>query len=77
MGGGGASAPLNAQLLYRSGDIFFFFRKKFQSLFTLNFDFSRFDLFHFNFSALLLLKGRRTALSNSKILKVTKNVIDY
>ena len=56
----------------------FFFRKKSQNLFTLNFDFSRFDLrFLTKFSAFLLLKGRQTPLSISKIVKVTKKVIDY
>ena len=53
----------------------FFFRK---NLFTLNFDFLQFDLwFFFKFSAFLLLKGRQTPLSNSKIVKVTKSVIYF
>ena len=47
-------------------------------MFSLSFDFSRFDLcFNFKFSAFPLLKGRQNPLSNSKNVKVTKDVIDF
>ena len=56
----------------------FFFRKKSYNLFTLNFGFSRFDLwFIFKFSAFPLLKRSQNPLSNSKIVKVKKNVIEF
>ena len=39
---------------------------------------SRFDFaFLFKFNSFPLVKGRQTALSNSKIVNVTKNVIDF
>ena len=43
-----------------------------ENLFTLNFDFSRFYLYFFKFSAFPLLKERQTPLSNSKSVKVMK-----
>ena len=52
---------------------FVFFRK---NLFRIQFNFSRFEFwFIIKFSSLLLLNVRQTPLSNSKSVKVTKNVI--
>ena len=52
----------------------FFLRKSLQ----VQFNFWRFDFsFLFKFSSFLLLKGSQTPLSNSKCVKVKKNVIDF
>ena len=59
------------------GYFFLFFREK-SGLFTLYFDFSGFEFwFHFKFTSIHLLKGKQTPLLSTKIVKVTKNVIDF
>ena len=62
---------------YIDREVFFvFLREAFYSLFGLKFTFSRFDFF-LKFDSLPLLKERQTPSSNSKSVKVTKNVINF
>ena len=55
--------------------LFVFFQEKSSNLLQLNFNFLQFDLWFFKFSTFALLKGRKAPISNSKSVKVTKNVI--